>query len=265
MQKELVSIIMPTYNSSKFVAESIESIQRQTYSNWELVITDDYSNDETRRIISEFAANDKRIKLFQMPRNFGAGDSRNNSIKQARGRYIAFCDSDDCWMAEKLEKQIKFMQDNNYILTFSSYLVRNENNEITGIVKAPKSLTLSQLKKDNKIGCLTAIYDTKPYGKFYMSTLRKRQDWALFLNILKKGDKAYSISEPLAYYRVRNNSISQKKIELIKYNVKVYIEVFGYSKAKAYAYFYAFFMLTYIIKQIKNHIDSKLLLKSINK
>ena len=252
MNQELVSIIMPTYNSSKHVAKSIDSILNQTYRNWELIITDDCSTDDTIKILNSYSNKDNRIKVYKFEVKKGAGHSRNHSIEKSQGRYLAFCDSDDCWMPEKLEKQIKLMQDKKCCLSFTSYFERDEDDNETGIIIAPKQITLSELKKDNKIGCLTAIYDTSMYGKFYMPTIRKRQDWALFLTILKKCNIAYAIQEPLAYYRLCENSISTNKFSLIRYNIKVYKKVFGYSEIKANLYFYFVFMPNYLHKVIRN-------------
>lgn len=258
MQEDLVSVIMPTYNTGKLVCESIDSVLSQTYRNIELLITDDNSSDaETKEILKKYAENDNRVKVFFLTRNGGAGRARNNSIKEAKGRYIAFCDSDDRWIPEKLEKQVTFMQKNDYCLCFSSYFTCTFDGRINGKVLAPKVLTLSMEKKDNKIGCLTAIYDTTKYGKFFMPTIRKRQDWALFLLILKKCGKAYSIQEPLGIYRNVPGSISSNKINLLKYNAKVYKEVFGYPMPVAYMYLMVFFMPTYFIKRLTNWFTNK--------
>lgn len=254
--KDLVSIIMPTYNSSRFVAESIESILRQSYSNFELLITDDVSTDNTFEILKSYAQKDNRIKIFRLDCNMGAGYARNKSIQEAKGRYIAFCDSDDTWMPNKLEKQIRFMQKNNYCFCFASYFTCNEEGNRQGIVIAPSSVSLTDTKRDDKIGFLTAIYDTTYHGKFYMPTLRKRQDWAFVLLILKKCKRAYAVKEPLACYRRAKGSISHNKFTLIKYNAKVYSTVFGYSVLHAYIYLFTLFLPAYTLKVIKNKITN---------
>ena len=255
MEQELVSVIMPTYNAAKYLRGSIESILNQTYSNWELLISDDAStNPETKEILEYYQKKDSRIKVFFLPRNLGPACTRNNSIAKAKGRYIAFCDSDDRWMPQKLERQIKFMQEKKCCLSYTSYLVCDEDDKECGIVIAPKHLTLTDLKRDNKIGCLTAIYDTTKHGKFLMPTIRKRQDWALFLIIMKECKEAFAIQEPLAYYRHRKKSISQNKTSLIKYNIKVYKDVFGYSQTKSTMYFLGVFMPTHMYKVITNKV-----------
>lgn len=265
MKQELVSVIMPTYNAGKFLADSIESILGQTYQNLELLITDDCSDDETRSILKAFAQRDSRVKVEYLKRNGGPAIARNRSIERAKGRYIAFCDCDDRWMPEKLEKQIAHMTRKDCALCSSSYLICDEDDEVKGIRISPKYLTLGMMKRDNKIGCLTAVYDIKRLGhKFYMPAIRKRQDWALFLNILKECQICFCLTEPLAYYRLRENSVSSNKLSLVKYNVNVYETVFGYTRWKAYLYFFFRFLPTYYAKVLKRKRDSKKYLRSLS-
>ncbi len=256
---ELVSVIMPTYNSSQFLAGSIDSILAQTYQNFELLIADDCSNDDdTVQLLRGYQEKDPRVKVFYNKEgNKGAGYTRNKCIENAQGRYIAFCDSDDRWTPDKLEKQVRFMREKCCRLSYTSYTICDDNDNDYGIFIAPKQITFGDILKDNKIGCLTAMYDVKELGKvFYMPTIRKRQDWALFMMILRQCKVAYGIEEPLAYYRVRNDSISRNKITLMKYNAKVYQEVLGYSIFRSYAFLCTFFIPTYTIKVIKRSIDS---------
>lgn len=254
-KKELVSVIMPSYNTSKYIGASIDSVLGQTYRKLELIITDDHSTDpETIELLKQYAEKDPRVRIFLLPENNGAGFARNNSIHEARGRYIAFCDSDDRWMPDKLEKQVAFMKRKKCCLSYSSYLICEANDQHKGIVIAPSRLTLNDLKRDNKIGCLTAMYDTKPYGKFYMPTIRKRQDWALFLTILKTCGEAHGMIEPLAIYRKTPEGISRKKLSLIRYNARVYQHVFGHSTLTSYLYLFFIFLPTYFTKQVGNRI-----------
>lgn len=263
MKQELVSVIMPTYNAGKYLAGSIDSILGQTYQNLELLITDDCSDDDTRQILKDYAQKDQRVKVAYLKENSGPAIARNRSIERARGRYIAFCDCDDRWMPEKLEKQIAHMTRKDCALSSSSYLICDDDNQVTGISVSPKYLTLSMMKRDNKIGCLTAIYDIKRLGhKFYMPAIRKRQDWALFLNILKDCQICFCLTEPLAYYRQHDNSVSSNKLSLIKYNVNVYETVFGYSTWKAYLYFFLCFLPAYTAKVMKRRRDSRKYLKN---
>lgn len=207
----LVSIITPSYNCENFIACTIEAILKQTYSNWELLITDDCSTDKTIAIIEQYVSKDPRIKLQKMEVNSGAGICRNKSIEAAKGRYIAFCDSDDVWMPHKLEKQLQFIEEKQCALVYSSYMLMDEEGKENGISVCRHKLDFNLLKRDNEIGCLTAMYDTEKVGKMYMSSIRKRQDWGLWLEILAKCKVTYGIKEPLAYYRIRKGSISNKK------------------------------------------------------
>lgn len=225
----LISIITPTYNSEKFVSETIDSILVQTYSNWELLITDDCSIDNTWHILEDYAKKDKRIKIFRLERNSGAGIARNNSIKQASGRYIAFCDSDDMWLPSKLEKQIVFMQNTNCKFSFSSYNVIDEQGVHKAQIIARRIVNYQIMLKNNYIACLTAMYDTKDIGKIYMPKIRKRQDWALWLSLLRLTNNAFGIEEPLAIYRDRSNSISSNKFDLIKYHWALYYKIENYN------------------------------------
>ena len=257
MEEALVSVIMPTYNGAKYLAESIESIISQTYKNWELIITDDCSSDGTQDIIRQYAASDARIRAFFFDVNQGSGATRNNCIEEARGRYIAFCDSDDRWLPEKLEKQVTFMQEHNYAFSFASYYTCNEEGTVNGIIIAPEKQTLTNTKHDDKIGFLTAIYDTKHCPKMLMPLQRKRQDWAYVLMIHQKVGNAYALTEPLGIYRLHQNSRSHNKWSLLKYNAAVYQNVFGYGKLHSYVYLITFFLPTYFTKRIRNKINNQ--------
>lgn len=260
--ERLVSVIMPTHNGEKFLEDSIRSVLSQTYSNLELLITDDCStNPETLKILKYFQKQDNRVNIVFLKKNMGPGHARNKSIERARGRYIAFCDSDDRWFPEKLEKQLKFMSEKDCALCCSSYIVCNENNENIGIRIPPARISFKMMKRDNKVGCLTAIYDTRKLGgKFYMPTIRKRQDWALFISITQKCHLAYGMVEPLAYYRSRSNSVSSNKLSLVKYNVAVYHDILHFSWLKSYLFFIFFFLPTYFYKLYRRRRDKKLFL-----
>ena len=223
IEQPLVSIIMPAYNAELHIAESIESVISQTYSNWELLITDDRSTDATQQIITEYANKDSRIKLFINEQNGGAGVARNNSIKQSVGRFIAFLDADDLWLPEKLATQISFMLSNNYAFTFTGYQ-KLESENLKGTVTPPQFTTYNKLLCSNVIGCLTAVYDSKVLGKHYMPLIRKRQDMGLWLNILKQTPKAYSIPDILALYRV-DSGMTQNKFKILKWQWFLYRDV----------------------------------------
>lgn len=250
----LISIITPSYNSSRFIAQTIESVLSQTYTNWELLITDDCSTDNTREIAESYQRKDPRIRLFQLEKNLGPGIARNYSIERAKGRFIAFCDSDDWWYPEKLEKQLAFMQEKNCALSYTSYMIFNERQATTSIVFSLSNITYTALKRDNAIGCSTAIYDVEKVGKMYFPDIRKRQDWGLWLHILKKVNVAYGMKEPLAVYRMQETSLSSNKLSLIRYNIAVYRQVLKYPLLLAYMSFGIINMPCYFMKKIRLYI-----------
>jgi len=219
---ELISIISPSYNSSKFISASIESVLNQTYNNWELIIIDDLSTDNSNKIIEKYTKRDNRIKLIKLKKNTGPATARNIGIKEANRRYIAFLDSDDMWLSNKLEKQISFMKDNDVYLCYSSYYIIDENKNIKSIFNIPKiKIDYNDLLKSNIIGNLTAIYDTKKIGKLYMKNVG-HEDYTLWLKILRKIDYAYGINEPLAKYTLHSNSISSNKLKSAYWQWKIY-------------------------------------------
>ena len=220
-----VSIITPTYNSADFIGETIRAIQAQTWHDWELLITDDCSTDNTRELVANYAADDDRVKLFVLPENSGADIARNHSIEKASGRFIAFCDSDDLWTPDKLDKQLRFMLDKGYGFTFAPYHIISEEGKPMGISQVRPKVSYRGLLLTCDIGCLTAVYDTQKLGKQFMPNIRKSQDYALWLKLLKLTDFAYAYPEPLGYYRVRAHSISRNKLKAMQYNWKVFREV----------------------------------------
>lgn len=247
----LVSVITSAYNCAPFIGKTIESIQAQTYPNWELLITDDCSTDDTVAVIERYAKTDRRIKLFKMKRNSGPAVVRNNSISKANGRFIAFCDSDDRWRPEKLERQLRFMTDKDCGLSYTSYECIDEHDNINGYVEAKPKIGFRQILRDNGIGCLTAMYDTEKVGKEFMPLIKKRQDWGLWIKLIRQYGTAYGLREPLSLYRKRSNSVSAKKLELIKYNFKVYHKVVGYNALKSAGLLGFYFMPYYFYKKFR--------------
>lgn len=251
MEISLVSIIMPNYNSEHYIAGTIESIINQTYSNWELLITDDCSSDNSTNIIESYCAKDSRIKLFKLENNSGAGVARNNSIKQANGKFIAFCDSDDRWFPNKLELQLDFMMKHGYAFSFTACNLYDGNGNLYGHQSVPKKVTYCSMLRNCAVPSSTAMYDASILGKMYMPKIRKRQDWGLWLDIVKKCGAGYGLNETLMNYLMRNDSISANKLSLLKYNYNVYHEHLGYSTMVSYALLYFYFMPTYVIKRIR--------------
>jgi len=222
----LVSIITASYNVEKYIAETIASVQSQTYQNWEMLITDDASTDNTCNIIKSIAQKDNRIKLFKLKKNSGPAVARNNSIEKAKGRFHAFLDADDIWFNFHLEDSLKFALDNNYAFVFASYK-RNDDelNPLYSNFVVPKKVNYSDILKTNSISCLTAFVDTQKLGKKYMPLVYKRQDMGLWLRYLKDCKNAYGIKKPHAIYRIRKESLSRKKSELISHQWQFYRKV----------------------------------------
>ncbi len=219
----LVSIITPTYNSERFVADSIKSVQSQTYTNWELIIVDDASTDNTMNLISKYATKDHRIKIFQLSNNCGAAVARNLAIEKAKGHYLAFLDADDLWLPQFIEKSISKIKTTGTPFIFSSYKLIDEEGVIKSkIITAPEKVTYTDLLKTNSIGCLTAFIDLYQLEKLEMPLLRARQDLGLWLKYLKKIPYAESIKEPLALYRVRKGSLSSNKWDMMKSQWYIY-------------------------------------------
>jgi len=245
----LVSIITPAFNSEKFISETIKSVQNQTYENWEMIIVDDCSSDKTTEIVELASSVDKRIKLFKLEKNSGAGIARNTALGKASGKYIAFLDADDLWKPRKLEKQINFLMSNQLHFTFSFYeCMDEEGNMLDRVVEAPKELTYHQLFYCNYVGNLTGIYDVDYFGKIQISSTRKRQDWMMWLTVLKKIRTAYPVTESLAIYRIRDNSISASKLNLLQHNFKVYRSYHKHNFAVATLHMIGFLFTQFIIK-----------------
>lgn len=251
----LVSIITPSYNCSKYIRDTIKSIQSQTYENWEMVITDDCSTDDSYNIISEYVSLDSRIRLFKLPKNSGAGIARNNSIKEARGKIIAFCDSDDRWLPTKLEKQIELMLETGCDAVYSSFFTCSDNGIINGVVHCRPKETSFSIKCDDKIGNLTFMYNEERTGKIFMPIIRKRQDWVHKMTVLSVCRFALGVQEPLAIYRHASNSISRNKIKLISYNIQGLVAL-GWSKTKATLFFAFVFAPCYIAKCIHRRMHN---------
>ena len=224
-EENLVSIIMPAYNSEAFINETIDSIKNQTYKNWELIIVDDCSTDNTIKIIKDYQKEDSRIQLFEQEKNMGTAIARNVAVEKANGQYLAFIDSDDLWKKEKLTAQLSFMEENNYRFTSTSYEEVDEQGNPTGKkILSQKKLDYDGLLKFNQ-GNSTIIYNANELGKFYIPDIRKRNDFVMWLQVIKKTKYIYGMEEALTQYRIRDGSLSQNKLDLIKYQWKVYREI----------------------------------------
>lgn len=237
LNESLVSIIMPAFNAEKFIDSAVNSVMNQTYKNWELLIIDDCSKDDTYKIISKYASNDRRIIILENEVNSGAAISRNKGIDKATGKYIAFLDSDDVWFDSKLSKQISYMEKNDYKFTCTSYNKINELSEsLNKVIIAKEKSDYWELLKTCP-GNSTVIYNSEKLGKFKIPNFQKRNDYLLWLNVIKKSNDLRGIQETLSSHRIHNNSISSNKSSLVTYHWKIYRNVESLS----------FFKSTYLI------------------
>lgn len=217
----LVSIITPCYNSSQFIGECIDSVLSQTYDNWELLIVDDSSSDNSCEMIRKY--DDNRISLIELEKNGGAAEARNIALKKAKGKYIAFLDSDDIWLSTKLEDQIYFMQQKNIAFSFSNYQpISEDGGKLFPVIKAPNIMTYSSYLKNTIIGCLTVVIDKDKTGDLDMPNIRSSHDMALWLLIMKRGFKAYGLDKNLAKYRIVSTSNTSSKFKAAMDVWKVY-------------------------------------------
>ena len=225
----LVSIIIPTWNCARFICETIRSVQGQTYKNWEMIIADDCSTDNTRDMIEPYLKEDSRIKYICNPKNSGAAITRNNALKVAQGRWVAFLDSDDLWHTEKLEKQVKFMVENGYHFSYTEYVEMDETGKETGVlISGPKHVTRRGMYNFCWPGCLTVMYDREHVGLIQIADIKKNNDYAMWLKVCHKAD-CYLLEEPLAKYRRgRAGSISTHGyVTLMKWHYKLFHEANG--------------------------------------
>lgn len=247
MKKEenLVSIITPVYNCETLLENTIKGVLDQTYQNWELLLVDDCSKDNSAEIAKEYAKKDKRVKYFKLKENSGAAVARNFALENSKGRFIAYLDSDDLWKKEKLEKQVKFMLENNYAFTCTDYEKIDEGgNSLNKIIKIPKRVNYNLFLRNTIIQTVGVMVDTKLTGKelLVMPNIRRRQDAATWCQLLKNGFDCYEVPENLSYYRVVSNSLSSNKFKAVKMNWYWYRNIEKLSLCKTYYCFvgYAF-------------------------
>ena len=226
MSEKLVSIITPTYNCAEFIARTINSVQAQTYQNWEMIIVDDRSQDNTAEIVAKYMQKDPRIQYHLLDVNSGAAVARTEAMKLAKGAYMAFLDSDDIWMPDKLERQIKWMQENGYAFSCTAYAqIDEEDNPLNRIIKTIEKTDYNRLLLDCPVGNSSVMYDVEKMGKFEVPNIRKRNDDALWLQMLKKEKYIWGMPDVLMRYRIRQNSISRNKLKVIKCHWILYREI----------------------------------------
>ncbi|MDA7794265.1 glycosyltransferase family 2 protein [Flavobacteriales bacterium] len=247
----LISIITPSYNSSLFIEECIRSVQKQSYTNWEMLIVDDCSKDNSLELIQSFADKDSRIKLIALSQNVGAAEARNKALIQAKGKYIAFLDSDDLWLPNKLMKQIDFMSKTSCAFSFTAYQPMSENgDQFFSIINVPAEINYHSYLKNTIIGCLTVVIDKEQTGDFKMPNIRSSHDMALWLDIMKRGFSAHGINENLAYYRIVSNSNTAQKWKAATEVWDVYRKVENLNLLYS-----AFCFISYVFNALKKRIN----------
>ncbi len=233
-----VSIITPCYNPGIELIKTIKSVQSQSYSDYEHLIIDDSSSIVMSEELLSIISSDPKIRFISRSWNAGPAVTRNRGISEAKGRFIAFLDSDDIWHSEKLKTQIDFMVKHQIALSYTSYEVIDTRGKILGIRNPPSEMSYTDILKSNQIGCLTAIYDTSIVGKLFMPNILKRQDMGLWLKITKLGHIARGIvDKPLARYTLGENTVSSNKLSVLKYQWRIYREVEKLSFVRSVNYF----------------------------
>ncbi len=249
----MVSVITPVYNAEKFIKQTIESVINQTYKDWEMILVDDCSTDSSFEIISDYAKKYSNIKVFKNEKNSGPVDTRNFAIENASGRYIAMLDSDDLWKPEKLEKQIKFMQENDVYFSYSAYDIVNEKGELLKSYTPPLKATYKNSLLESFIGCLTVVLDTEVLGKrIFKKTLMGAEDSILWLSILREGFEAYGLKDNLASYRVVASSRSRNKFIAAKERWYVLRHVENLKLPKALRCFFHYAVTSFFKNGIKS-------------
>jgi teichuronic acid biosynthesis glycosyltransferase TuaG len=242
----LISVITPVYNSEKYIGDAIRSVLAQTHTNWEMLIADDCSRDNTADVIKGF--DDPRVKYFLLEKNSGAAIARNKALEAAKGRFIAFLDADDMWKPEKLERQLAFMINKNIGFSFSGYEILDDDKGKNKVIKVPKTLNYSQFMKNTVIGTLTVMINTEITGEVRLVNVKKDHDSMTWAKLLREGNIAYGLNESLAYYRKVEGSISNNKFEAVKnhWNNCRQIEKLSVPKCLYYFFFYG-------INAVKKH------------
>lgn len=226
----LVSIIMPSWNTGRFIAESIQCVLHQTYENWELLIVDDCSQDNTDEVVSPYLC-DKRIKYFKNDHNIGAALSRNRALTESQGEWIAFLDSDDLWLPKKLEKQISFMEKGGHVLSYTEYeKIDEEGDPLNIFVSGPDVVDRRKMYRYDYIGQLTMMYSAKHFGLIQIKDIKKNNDYAIRLQLFEKqGTEAVLLKENLAKYRIRKQSLSH---DMLSKKLKSHYDLFRICEKK---------------------------------
>lgn len=252
MDKPIVSIITPVYNADKYIENTINSVRSQTYNYFEMILVDDCSSDQSKNIIEKIRKEDDRIKYILLENNSGAAVARNTGINAAKGRYIAFLDSDDVWKNNKLEYQLNYMKKNNYAFTYTAFeTITEDGDTLQSLVSVPSSLSYNQLLKNTAIACSTVIIDREITGNFNMPLVRKGQDTATWLQLLRENiDKSHGINKVLSSYRKVKGSISDDKASALKRTWNTYRNIEKLPIGKS-IYYFTWYVFNAIKKRIK--------------
>lgn len=247
-----ISIIMPYYKKSQFIGASINSILNQSFQKFEIIIIDDELSENSFEVLANIKKLDPRIKVFRNKKNLGAGQSRNNAISFSEGEYIAFCDCDDLWKQKKLEKQIKFMQNNSLEFSFTSYEIIDSNNLRIGFRKAQKNLSFKQLRNSCDIGLSTVIIKKSVFKneKFRFGKTKTKEDFILWLILSKNGIEISGIEECLSSWRKNTGSLSSSNIQKLIDGYTVYRNYLYYSRLKSF-FFLIILSINFVLKKIK--------------
>lgn len=242
---EKVSIITPIYNSEKYLKETIESVLNQSYTNFELILINDKSTDSSLKICESYK--DERIKIIDLKENGGVCKARNIGIKEASGRYIAFLDSDDIWTETKLEEQLNFMKENKAKISCTAYYRINIKGELIGKVQVDEKITYEAMLKNNQVGCLTLIYDSKYFDKRYFKEISKNEDYLLWLELIKDAKYIYGLNKYLGKYRVVPSSRSSNKFKTL-YNRWLIYRKYENINIFSALYYILFYAITAVLK-----------------
>lgn len=245
-----VSVITPAYQAARFLEETIKSVQAQTFPAWEMIIVDDCSIDDTYALALRIAEKDERIKVLRNEKNSGVAATRNKALDAATGEYIAFLDSDDLWLPQKLEKQVEFMDTGQYVLTYTNYQKFNSetgerNNKV---IRAPATMTAKRIYGDTSIGCLTVMVNRNKSGPFHMPLLGHTEDNITWQEILARGYVAHRLDEVLSLYREGNASLTSGKKSAAKQQWSTYREYYKFSVPKS-----AYYFTQYAFHAVKKH------------
>jgi len=245
----LVSVIMPAYNCADFIGTTLDSVIAQTYQNWEILVVDDCSTDHTEEVIRSYVEHYPGIRYYKLDENYGPAVARNKAVEMADGKYLAFLDSDDIWLPQKLEKQIRFMREKGCTFTCTGYNKIDEQGKPMGRVIGARSVSNYEDILKRNPGNSTVMYDAEVLGKALIPDIRKRNDYVMWLQVIKKAKYLYGIQETLGSHRIRTGSLSRNKASLVYYHWKVYRDIEGLSLAKSiYLVFYWIFATVFKLR-----------------